>query len=104
MNDLESVVKEADMASFMSGTFSRDVCEQASHLFVCRLRDLWGTIQGHSWYYGVKDTLCVSELLRVPKFFCHPGECFVLCCLLGNYLCGVGFIGGISCLFYSLIC
>ena len=78
MNDLESVVKEADMASFMSGAFSRDVCEQASHLFVCRLRDLWGTIQGHSWYYGVKDTLCVSELLRVPKFFCHPGECFVL--------------------------
>ena len=60
---MESVVKEADMAS---------------HLFVCRLRDLWGTIQGHSWYYGVKDTLCISELLRVPKFYCHPGKCFVL--------------------------
>ena len=71
---MESVVKEADLASFLSGTFSRDVCEQASHLFVCRLRDLWGAIQGHSWHFGVNDTLCISELLRVPKFYCHPGK------------------------------
>ena len=44
LNDLESVVKEADMSTFLSGLFVPDVCEQASHLFIDRLRHLWEAV------------------------------------------------------------
>ena len=72
---MESVVKEADMSAFLSGSFVPDVCEHASHLFIDRLRQLWEAVRGHSVHFGVSDTFCVAELLHVPKFYCHEGEC-----------------------------
>ena len=86
LNDLESVVKEADLSTFLSGSFPPDVCEQSSHLFINRLRQLWEAVRGHSVHFGVRDTFCVSELLHVPKFYCHVGECGYLisfCLLVG---------------------
>ena len=104
LNDLESVVKEADLSAFLSGSFPPDVCEQSSHLFIDRLRQLWEAVRGHSVHFGVRDTFCVSELLHVPKFYCHVGECGYLIsfCLLVGVL--GGFCGPVGSVCVRIIC
>ena len=47
-------------------------------MFVGRLRELWATILVHSRDYEVRDTLAVSELLHVPKYYMHAGLCLCL--------------------------
>ena len=42
-------------------------------MFIGRLRELWSTIMVHSRDYEVQDTLAVSELLHVPKYYMHTG-------------------------------
>ena len=42
-------------------------------MFIGRLRELWSTIMTHSRDYDVQDTLAISKLLHVPRYYMHTG-------------------------------